>query len=244
MIIRMLESEHYFTAVNSKIIVAYIPLLLRLDVVKRRNWFKTLKRMSFALRMTDDRYLWFESLVMAIHSGQLRTCTPSASPVVCIDASITPMWASHLYAIIKNLIPDNVSSQLLKELEDIREERVVYQCEADMSYCSRVSYPHGDCVLNCLVFFDLITFNTREVLHFVIHDTKFSVVCHLEIATFKEIWNAFTCVWVTEYVWYSKILAVDQGPEIISGEWANLADAADITGEGGLTRRSSRIPLL
>lgn len=129
----------------------------------------------------------------------------------------------------------------MADLERITATCEVCQPESDAPHRFRVSLPHGECVFNRIVCLYLIKLKRRTVLHVVDKDTKFSAACFLKGESSAETWNAFMMVWVSVYIGFPDVIAVDQGPQFESLEWTNLVKAAGITEQSSVVERHNAL---
>lgn len=77
--------------------------------------------------------------------------------------------------------------------------------------------------------FDLMKLNQRSVLHALDRDTKFSAACFLNDESTFQARQAFLCIWVTTYVGFPEILALDQDAQFCSDEQCSLAQGSGIS---------------
>lgn len=135
---------------------------------------------------------------------------------------------SKLIALIERAKPEEATSKTRSTIAKIRRADRTCQRNSKEPSRFRVSMPPEDCILNHTVALDLMKIAGSTILHCVDHDTKFSAAAFTTRETSRSIWQTFLDIWVTTYIGYPDVLAVDQGTQFVSEEFTALCVANGI----------------
>lgn len=81
---------------------------------------------------------------------------------------------------------------------------------------------------NRCLYTNLLYIKIRTVLHVVDLDTKYSAECLFSGESSSDIWDALLMIWVSSYVGFPDLIAIDQGTQFTNDEWATILAAPRI----------------
>lgn len=225
--VRIPIKEDYFVDIEASVVDVDVPLLIGLDVLGRlkvildfneftmssttENWTIPLSRkMGHAYIEWADSILYTELELRRMHKHFYHPSTEK------------------LYAVIKRAEPSTTHTGIYDILDKVRNTCETCQRNSREPHRFRVSLPGEECTFNRIVSMDIMSLDSKPVLHVVDRDTKLGAACFLDGESAAHVWRAFLNIWVSVYVGYPDYVAIDQGPQFQSHEFKSFLNSAGI----------------
>lgn len=135
---------------------------------------------------------------------------------------------NRVFNLMKRAEDPEATAETLEALEKVSASCEICQRLADQPGRFRVSLPRDDITFNHTLLMDLMSLDSRNVLHIVCKDTLFNAACFTNGDKSPEIWNDYVRIWANVYVGHPNVIHADYGPQFRSDNWKALLKMCNI----------------
>ncbi len=134
----------------------------------------------------------------------------------------------NVFNLMKRANDPHSNSETLKKFETVFQKCESFQRPADQPGRFRVSLPNGDIVFNRTLLTDLMSVESKTVLHIVCKGTAFSAAKFARGESSRDVSNDYVRIWVNPYKSHPQVIHADYGPQFRSNEWKTLLNMCGI----------------